>query len=134
MTTKTAVVDEPCLHDPLHQGASLKSRPTLTITCPVDGGSGSNPVPLQGRAWDSQDGALGPKIEWSSSEIGFLGKGRSLLLELPPVVQTITAQVTDSEGNVAQASVEIKVLAGAENVHWVGDNGDGGEDGGEGGV
>ena len=133
MATKTSRIEEINPPDPL-DGGTPTFRPTLTITCPVDGGHGDNPVPLQGRAWDPQDGALGHQIEWSSSEQGHLGTGRSLRVKLPPVVQTITATVTDSEGNTATASVSIEVITGAENFHWVGDNGEGGEDGGEGGV
>ncbi len=91
--------------------------PTIQITSPGDGYhvARTQTVRFIGVASDSVDGDLSASIQWSSSVDGSLGTGSSIDvpgLNLTVGTHTITAKVTDSHGNVAQAAITIYVLEG----------------------
>ncbi len=68
---------------------------------------------LEGAALDPEDGLLeGAALQWSSSLDGPLGSGSPLSLPVESLeegLHTVTLTAEDSEGNVAQAVVQIRV-------------------------
>jgi hypothetical protein len=86
--------------------------PEPLILYPVDGSSSppGRPVILEGSGTDMEDGPLvdDALFTWSSDLEGELGVGRELYFDdLAPGQHTITLEVADSDGFVAQASVSI---------------------------
>jgi hypothetical protein len=90
---------------------TINAAPGVAITSPADGSQfvEGEVVSLTGTASDAEDGDLGASIAWSSSLDGALGTGPSLALPLSPGAHILTAQVTDSGGLVAQATVAVTV-------------------------
>ena len=86
--------------------------PVLTLTSPVDGSvvdEGSE-VTLIASASDAEDGDLGAQIGWSSDRDGVLGTGASLTVSgLSVGTHRLTARVSDSAGELAEASVSLTV-------------------------
>jgi len=87
--------------------------PILTITAPtaqsirVDVGQAINATAL---ASDFQDGDLRSAIQWTSSLSGLLGTGPQLPLGgLAVGTHTLTASVTDSDGNTSSATRTVEV-------------------------
>lgn len=96
---------------------TANTPPTIQITSPGDGYhlARTQTVRFIGVASDSVDGDLSANIQWSSSIDGNLGTGSQidvLGLNLTVGTHTITARVTDSQGNVAQDAITIYVLEG----------------------
>ncbi len=70
------------------------------------------PVVLHGYAWDKEDGTIAQDIDWVSSIDGPIGSGRLIeVRDLSPGIHLITAFVTDSDGNVDQASKGVSISA-----------------------
>jgi hypothetical protein len=71
----------------------------------------NTPIRLLGSATDAQEGNISHQITWSSNRDGVLGTGTELYITSgTPGLHAITAQITDSVGETAQAEVSIKVL------------------------
>jgi subtilisin family serine protease len=87
--------------------------PTIAISSPANGSSylTTSPITFTGSATETQDGNLSARIVWSSSLTGQIGTGASLSASLTAGTHTIVAQVTDSGGLSASASVTIAVTA-----------------------
>jgi len=85
----------------------------VAITSPADGAQFDEgaAVPLSGTASDAEDGDLSTSIAWSSDVDGDLGTGAAQAPVLSVGAHTITAQVTDSGGRVAQATIAVAVNA-----------------------
>ena len=92
-----------------------EQAPTVTIDAPADGTvvTGGTEIVLVGTAEDYEDGTLSGSIQWSSDIDGSLGSGSSANVTLsggtPAVVHVITASVTDSAGQSAEASILVTV-------------------------
>ena len=86
--------------------------PIVTITQPIGGFAifEGQPAILNASASDAEDGDIGASIQWSSDLHGLLGTGAFLEIPLLPGDQTLSATVTDSDGNTAAHSVNILVL------------------------
>jgi hypothetical protein len=68
------------------------------------------PITLTGTATDFEDGDMARNIRWSSSKDGALGTGASIPASaLTLGTHVLTAAVTDSDGQVGQASVTIRM-------------------------
>jgi hypothetical protein len=93
--------------------------PVVQITSPIDGGTivQGTAVALTGEANDNQDGSLTHAINWSSSIDGALGTGSPLPnVYLSAGTHTITASVTDSDGNNTSAAITLNVLGGTSPI------------------
>jgi len=93
--------------------------PTVAITSPADGASFSEAVSVtfSGTATDDQDGNLGPSLVWTSSIDGVIGSGTQFsttTLSVGP--HTITAEVTDSDGASASASIQVSITEAAARI------------------
>jgi hypothetical protein len=88
--------------------------PLATIIAPLNGSSvlEGQPLPLQGRGDDPQDGVLTgtANLSWVSSRDGLLGNGQALNALLSAGVHTITLQVLDSAGLTDTAQVTVSVI------------------------
>jgi cysteine-rich repeat protein len=87
--------------------------PVVAIDVPPDGATVplGEPIVFTGSAVDPEEGDLSFAVQWSSSIDGALASGPSFTEILSPGRHTITAMVTDSAGNVASATVRVKVTA-----------------------
>ena len=85
--------------------------PVVLISAPATGVivSAEFPVTLVGQALDAEAGDLTPEIVWSSDVQGSLGTGASLTVLLSPGLHRVTANVTDDQGQNAEATVTITV-------------------------
>lgn len=87
--------------------------PVAQISSPPDGYTyGSGAVLLRGSAFDPEDGQLpGASLSWFSDQMGFLGTGSSLWVDLVPnscgSQHTITLEATDSDGNTSTDVIAI---------------------------
>lgn len=69
-----------------------------------------SPLFLQGYAYDLEDGTLGERaLHWSSSQDGDLGTGSQVLAALSQGRHVITLTATDSNSNMARASLTVFV-------------------------
>jgi hypothetical protein len=88
--------------------------PAVAIVSPVDGAvfaQGAD-VLFEAAASDAEDGDLSDGLVWTSSLDGTLGTGASFTRKLSAGTHTITAQVTDSGGLAAEASVIVEIVRG----------------------
>ncbi len=85
--------------------------PVVAITAPADGAAYNEgaAITFKGTAEDVEDGTLSGKIGWTSNLSGAIGTGASVTTTLQPGTHTITADVTDSHGATATASVEVTI-------------------------
>ncbi|HKA04225.1 MAG TPA: DNRLRE domain-containing protein, partial [Acidimicrobiales bacterium] len=85
----------------------------VTITAPTAGSivPFDLAVTLQGTTLDQEDGDLSAAIHWTSNLDGLLGVGPTVVRWLRPGVHTITASVTDADGNPGSTSVRVEVQA-----------------------
>ena len=89
------------------------TAPRVTITSPaagiqIDEGS---PVRLEVDASDAEDGDLTGAVEWTSSIDGALGTGSGFDVVLSVGTHTLTASVSDSDGNEASDAIAVEVIA-----------------------
>lgn len=99
-------------------GFTIPSKPPrANISSPEHGMSfmPGRTLIFEGSGYDTEDGLLDDaNLVWSSNIVGHLGIGsRVLVRDLPIGFHTVTLTVTDSDGNVSTA--EIEIFAGAEN-------------------
>jgi len=85
----------------------------VTITAPASGGvvPFDLAVVMQATAADQEDGELGTALRWLSNIDGPLGVGPMVTRWLSPGVHTLTANVTDTDGNPGSAAVRLEVQA-----------------------
>ncbi|MDH5484148.1 MAG: leucine-rich repeat domain-containing protein, partial [Gammaproteobacteria bacterium] len=91
----------------------IGSAPSLQINEPLDGAIylQGQAIKLVGTAYDPEDGLISTNTQWASSISGFLGTGEILLTQLQPGTHTLTASITDSDGNTSTSSIQITVEA-----------------------
>lgn len=96
------------------------TAPTLSISAPSNNTSFSSndSITLTASANDAEDGNISHTIQWSSNDFsGTIPKGGSTQLgKLAAGTYTFTAQVSDSQGASAQATVTFTVRAAANNT------------------
>ena len=96
-----------------------KKSPEAYIAEEMDGASYviNKPIEFEGGGYDLEDGLLtGAAVTWTSDRDGVLGQGEDLALDtLSSGFHTITVEVTDSDGNTAQAQAVITVLQDSDN-------------------
>jgi hypothetical protein len=88
------------------------SGPVVTITAPLRDTTvwAGDRILFSGSAVDAEDGDLGGAIQWGSDRDGSLGRGRSTETSaLSPGSHTITARVTDADGETGVAGVRVQV-------------------------
>ncbi len=99
--------------------AVSNTPPTVNIATPSDGTTfieGDN-ISFNGTASDTEDGDLSVFINWLSSLNGDLGSGANISASnLSVGAHTITASVTDSDGNSDTDTRSITISAPAENT------------------
>jgi hypothetical protein len=91
--------------------------PDVHITSPLSGSTVAAhlPISLEGGAYDPEQALDGLTFRWSSSRDGELGVDQNLVVsELSVGRHTLTLTVTDRQGLVGQASVEIQVQGAHE--------------------
>ena len=96
-----------------------KAGVTATILSPSNGMvvPSSNLLFLEGAGSDIDDGALtGTLLSWSSEQVGALGTGERLGVNLAPGEHTLVLKATDSDGNVSTAKVQVLVAGPAPVV------------------
>jgi len=107
----------------------LNIPPQVSISAPGDGAQFlvSDPITLEGQAFDEEDGDLSGTLIWSSDISGTLGEGPVLTVQLSQGTHAITAQVVDSEGASAGATIGVVVNASycsaaglSTNYEWIG--------------
>ena len=86
--------------------------PTVTITAPAAGATltTDQSITFTGTATDTHDGNLTASLSWISNRDGFLGSGGSFTRTLSAGVHTLTAQVTDSDGDTGTATLTVNVI------------------------
>ena len=87
--------------------------PTVSISQPADATSVSEgtEITFTGSASDPEDGDLSEEIAWSSDLDGDLGMGASIQAMLSVGTHTVTAAVSDSDGQVISTAVSIEVIS-----------------------
>lgn len=85
--------------------------PIVSITSMVPGtlGPEGQAYTLSGSATDGEDGDLSTKIAWSSSKDGQLGTGKQIQALLSSGQHTLTASITDSQGQRTDVQKTISV-------------------------
>jgi hypothetical protein len=76
---------------------------------------------LSGTAIDAEDGDISASLMWTSSLDGILGIGASFSTPLSVGIHTLTADVLDSHGHPASASVDVRVTAEGHLILTAGD-------------
>jgi hypothetical protein len=91
----------------------LNIPPQVVISAPGDGAQFfvSDPITLEGQAFDDEDGDLSGTILWASDISGILGEGPTLTVQLSQGTHAIAAQVADSEGAAASTTITVVVNA-----------------------
>ena len=106
----------------LNVSAATDTAPEISITAPVGGSSfGDNEsITFTATATDEEDGDIGSNIIWYSDIEGQIGQGNSISVTLGEGQHLITAEITDSQGNVSESEVQISVAAadGLATVSW----------------
>jgi hypothetical protein len=112
------------------------SAPRLSIQEPGDGLKAivGNKINFKSTSEDDGDGDLSSTVKWTSNLDGYLGKGRSVFINLSQGIHLITASVNDSTGlstsktiqvtidpkvvkaNPVQASLEIQISSSNDDV------------------
>jgi subtilisin family serine protease len=85
--------------------------PSVSIQSPTTGSNfsaGAN-ITFQATATDPEDGNIAPSLVWTSSRDGQIGTGAGFTRTLTSGNHVITASVTDSGGNSANATTSITV-------------------------
>jgi hypothetical protein len=94
------------------------SAPAVAIVNPLNGTATSQGVPVSfaGSATDPQDGDVTPRIEWTSSLDGPLGRGGALWAALSAGNHVVKATVTDNAGLTGSSEVAITVAPGCAHA------------------
>ncbi len=97
---------------------SVGDSPVVSITSPADGASFDSgaSITFEGSASDTEDGDLTSNLSWTSDIDGAIGTGGSFTTTLSDGSHTITASVTDTDGNSASDSVSITVVNNPPSV------------------
>jgi hypothetical protein len=90
--------------------------PEITVLGPLDGTSfyETQPFYVEATAFDWEDGPITDleNFTWTSDVDGVLATGPwTSLAEMTPGDHSLTIQVTDSDGNVSEASVHVSILS-----------------------
>ncbi|MCK4723899.1 MAG: S8 family serine peptidase, partial [Dehalococcoidia bacterium] len=98
--------------------APAVGAPTVSITSPADGSTFhvNGFITFGGTASDTEDDDLTASLVWTSSIDGEIGTGGSFSTTLSEGQHTITASVTDSDGNTGSASISVAVVNDAPVV------------------
>lgn len=102
---------------------TANAKPTISILSP-DGSqlfSDATEITFRASSEDAEDGDISEFIEWNSSVDGVLGSGAQLTTNLRSGEHVISAQITDSDGEAAEDSIQITVniSQGVATVSWV---------------
>ncbi|MDX1595934.1 MAG: S8 family serine peptidase, partial [Nitrosopumilaceae archaeon] len=97
---------------------SVGDFPVVSISSPTDGSSYGigDSILFEGSATDTEDGDLTSNLSWTSNIDGAIGTGGSFSATLSDGSHTITASVTDSDGNSSSDSVSITVVNNPPSV------------------
>ncbi|TMB54847.1 MAG: DNRLRE domain-containing protein [Deltaproteobacteria bacterium] len=93
---------------PVFAGSAL---PRVTIVAPARGAAAplGQPITFSGTAFDIPDGDLSSALQWTSSLDGPIGTGPTFSRALSGGTHTITASVTDKDGNTVRATTTFQV-------------------------
>jgi hypothetical protein len=94
---------------PMKSPELLITKPYLGALTAISVVSDDGPFMLAARAVDAEDGNLSGAVQWSSDIAGDLGSGSELSVPLGVGSHVITAQVADSDGQVAASSFTLRV-------------------------
>ncbi len=85
--------------------------PELALLSPVQGTTVTNidSITLEATASDAEDGDISPDITWHSDLDGEIAIGSGQSITLSVGIHTLTATITDSNGNSTSATVDIVV-------------------------
>ena len=119
-TANGAAIDATTFFSPIYEAdgvtlevkSSVPSVPQICIVSPADGSifNSGTTVLLQGIASDPEDGDISSSIVWTSDLQAGAGIGAELSTsQLIDGVHTITATITDSNGNSSNESVTVTV-------------------------
>ncbi len=75
-------------------------------------------IAFAGSASDAQDGNLTASLAWSSNRDGTIGSGGSFSATLSAGAHTVTAQVTDSDGQSGSAQITVTVNGSGPSCPW----------------
>lgn len=92
---------------------TTNTAPSVSISSPASNASfvDGTAITFSGSASDQQDGNLTAQITWSSSALGQLGIGGSVVAVLPVGTNVVTASVTDSGGLTTTKQITVTVTA-----------------------
>jgi hypothetical protein len=95
--------------------------PVVSIASPADGASfdSGGMILFEGTAIDPEEGDLTGSLVWTSSIQGQIGVEGSFSYILEDGTHTITASVTDSDGNTANDSITIMVGSSSDGTMYV---------------
>ena len=96
----------------------INSTPTVSITSPENGFSTTlgNTILFSANASDVEDGNLSEQVSWRSNLIGQIGIGQTISAALTEGDHTITASVNDSEGELSESSISVRVITQTNNA------------------
>ncbi len=108
---------------------AANAAPVVTITSPSDGDTflDTDTVPFSGTANDAEDGDISSQIDWSSDLDGSLATNTASFTgsELSLGTHTITASVTDSQGETSTDTIQITIAVNTPPVVTITDPIDG---------
>jgi hypothetical protein len=92
---------------------TANTAPSVSISSPANNASfvDGTAVTFSGSASDQQDGNLTAQITWTSSALGQLGVGGSVVAVLPVGTNVVTASVTDRGGLTTTKQITVTVTA-----------------------
>jgi YD repeat-containing protein len=101
------------MRNPQRTANTANVAPQLSITAPSPGSviAFGDTTVLTAVANDIEDGTLSNAVTWVSDIDGDLGSGESLNISLTENVHTITATVTDSDGETVTDQIEVVVTS-----------------------
>ncbi|MDX1744473.1 MAG: TonB family protein [Halobacteriales archaeon] len=94
-------------------GGAANQAPSVDITSPSDGHSvlEGETIDFAGSASDPEDGDLAASIVWTSDADGALGTGSTVSASLSNGMHSVTAAVTDQDGEATASSITVTVDA-----------------------
>lgn len=102
---------------------TANAKPSISILSP-DGSqlfSDATEITFRASSEDAEDGDISEFIEWNSSLDGVLGSGAQFTTNLRSGEHVISANITDSDGETAEDSIQITVniSQGVATVSWI---------------